>query len=228
MYEQAKRAGVEFRFGETVTSIEVASGRVRGLATDKGTYASPLLINAAGPWAHEVGQLVGFDHSVRPDSHEGGITEPVARFLGPMVVDIHPAQGSANYYFFQLATGQVVFCITPSPSIWGFDRRETSEFLPMVAKRMVGLMPCLTNLRVRRTWRGLYPMTPDGSPLVGWSRDVGGYLAAVGMCGQGFMLGPGLGELIDRIVREATTPDDEETLALLSPYRAFGGQEALK
>ena len=89
-------------------------------------------------------------------------------------------------------------------------------------------MPCLANLRVRRTWRGLYPMTPDGSPLVGRSHDVDGYVMAIGMCGQGFMLGPGLGELLSRLVREETTPEDEETLSLLSPYRAFGGQEALK
>ncbi|MDY7023471.1 MAG: efflux RND transporter permease subunit, partial [Cyanobacteriota bacterium] len=36
-----------------------------------------------------------------PDSHEAGITEPVARFLGPMVVDIRPTPGSKNYYFYQ-------------------------------------------------------------------------------------------------------------------------------
>jgi len=228
MYEQAKAEGASFRFGETITGIEVVSGRVRGVVTDKGTYEAPIVVNAAGPWANEVGHLVGMEHPVRPDSHEGGITEPVAHFLGPMVVDIRPASGSANYYFFQLATGRIVFCITPSPSLWGFDRRETSAFLPMVAKRMVDLMPCLTNLRVRRTWRGLYPMTPDGSPLVGWSREVSGYLMAIGMCGQGFMLGPGLGELLSRILRAEATPEDEETLSILSPYRAFAGQEALK
>jgi sarcosine oxidase subunit beta len=228
MYDQARSAGVAFRFGETTTAVETAAGRVRGIVTDKGAYEAADVVNAAGAWAGEIGQLVEMDHPVRPDSHEGGITEPVARFLGPMVVDIRPAPGSANYYFFQLATGQVVFCITPSPSIWGFDRRETSAFLPMVSKRMVDLMPCLANLRVRRTWRGLYPMTPDGSPLVGRSHDVDGYVMAIGMCGQGFMLGPGLGELLSRLVREETTPEDEETLSLLSPYRAFGGQEALK
>jgi sarcosine oxidase subunit beta len=228
IYEQAKRAGVEFHFGEPVTAIDVTSGQVRGLSTEKGSYAAPVVVNAAGAWANEVGRLVGIDHPVRPDSHEGGVTEPVARFLRPMVVDIRPAPGSANYYFFQLATGQIVFCITPNPSIWGFDRCETSAFLPMVARRMVDLMPCLANLRVRRTWRGLYPMTPDGSPLVGWSREVRGYLAAVGMCGQGFMLGPGLGELLDRVVRGELAPEDTEILTLLSAYRVFGGQEMLK
>jgi sarcosine oxidase subunit beta len=228
MYEQAKAAGASFRFGETIAGIQTVAGRVRGVVTDKDAYEAPIVVNAAGPWASEVGHLAGMEHPVRPDSHEGGITEPVAHFLGPMVVDIRPAPGSANYYFFQLATGQVVFCITPSPSLWGFDRRETSAFLPMVAKRMVDLMPCLTNLRVRRTWRGLYPMTPDGSPLVGWSRDVSGYLMAIGMCGQGFMLGPGLGELLSRLARGEATPEDEEILSILSPYRAFAEQEALK
>jgi sarcosine oxidase, subunit beta len=66
----------------------------------------------------------------------------------------------------------------------------------MVAQRMVDLMPRLANIKVRRTWRGLYPMTPDGSPIVGWARSVEGYLHAVGMCGQGFMLGPGVGALL--------------------------------
>jgi len=228
MYAAAAQAGATFRYNERVTAIDLTDGHVSGVKTDHGEYAAPVIVNAAGPWAGEIGKLVGLDHPVNPDSHEGGITEPVAHFLNPMVVDIRPAPGSANYYFYQLGTGQVVFCITPQPSIPGFDRRETSEFLPMVARRMVDLMPRLENIRVRRTWRGLYPMTPDGSPLVGWSEEVPGYLMAIGMCGQGFMLGLGLGELLARMVTDALTADDEETLQILSPQRQFQGQEALK
>ena len=93
---------------------------------------------------------------------------------------------------------------------------------------MVNLMPCLVNIRVRRTWRGLYPMTPDGAPIVGWARDLGGYLMVIGMCGQGFMLGPGLGEVLARMVMQQVTPEDRAILEELSPYRAFAGQEALK
>jgi len=229
LYDAAKAAGATFRFSEPVTGICVNNGRVAGVKSAKGNYDAPVVINAAGPWARQVGGLLGFDHPVRPDSHEGGITEPVAHFLNPMVVDIRPAPGSANYYFFQLGTGQVVFCITPSPNIWGDDRRETSNFLPMVARRMVDLMPRLENIRVRRTWRGLYPMSPDGSPLVGWSREIEGYLMAIGMCGQGFMLGPGLGELLARVVTQDELDEkDQEVLDILSPYREFAGMEALK
>jgi sarcosine oxidase subunit beta len=227
-YRRARTLGARFFFNEQVTGLVVSGGRVAGVRTDKGEYGAPVVINAAGPWGAEVAAMAGIDVPVRPDSHEAAVTEAVARFLGPMVVDIRPVAGSANYYFYQHATGQVIFCITPSPSLWGMDVRETSSFLPMVASRMVGLIPRLGNLRVRRTWRGLYPMTPDGFPIVGWARELEGYMLAVGMCGQGFMLGPGLGELIGRMIQGKTSEDDRETLTYLSPYREFKGQERLK
>jgi sarcosine oxidase subunit beta len=89
-------------------------------------------------------------------------------------------------------------------------------------------MPKLAHVRVRRTWRGLYPMTPDGSPIVGPARELEGYVHAVGMCGQGYMLGPGVGALLARLVGDALTLEDAETLEELSPYRSFGGEEVLK
>jgi sarcosine oxidase subunit beta len=227
-YRRARALGARFLFNERVTGLIVSGGRVAGVRTDKGEYGAAVVVNAAGPWGAEVAAMAGLDVPVRPDSHEGAVTEAVSRFLGPMVVDIRPVAGSANYYFYQHATGQVIFCITPSPSIWGTDIRETSSFLPMVASRMVDLIPRLRNLRVRRTWRGLYPMTPDGFPIVGWARELEGYMLAVGMCGQGFMLGPGLGELIGRMIQGKTGENDRETLTYLSPYREFKGQEKLK
>ena len=228
MYEEARRAGAEFRFREQVTGIEAREGKVRAVVTDKGRYGTKVVLNAAGAWAAAVGRLLGEEHPVVPDSHEAGVTEPVAHFLDPMIVDIRPAPGSSNYYFHQLASGQFTFCISPDPPIVGEDCRETSAFLPMVARRMVDLMPRLANLRVRRTWRGLYPMTPDGSPLVGWSREVEGYAVAIGMCGQGVMLGPGLGELLARMITDTLTADDREVLEALSPQRPFVAHEALK
>jgi sarcosine oxidase subunit beta len=227
-YAHARELGVEFRFRERVTGIIRRRGRVVGVRTDQGGYATGTVINAAGPWARAVAQMAGLDVPVVPDSHEAGITEPVERFLGPMVVDIRPAEGSKNYYFYQHGPGPIVFCITPDPPIVGTDRRETSIFLPMIAQRMVDLMPKLANIKVRRTWRGLYPMTPDGFPIVGRARELEGYICAVGMCGQGYMLGPGVGVLLTHLVKDDLTSQDKEVLEELSPYREFGGEEKLK
>ena len=226
--EAARRAGAEFRFGERVTELFVEGGRIRGVRSDRGSYTASVVVNAAGGAAAQVAALAGDELAVRADLHEAAISEPVAPFLTPLVVDVRPGPGSANVYFYQSKGGQLVFCLTPSPPIWGDDLRETSVFLPQVAQRLVALMPRLRHLRVRRTWRGIYPMTPDGSPLVGWSERTEGLLHAAGMCGQGFMLGPGVGSLVARMVAGETTPEDAETLAAWAPQRAFVGQEALR
>jgi sarcosine oxidase subunit beta len=227
-HRRAVERGVQFRFGERVTGIVQRRGGVVGVRTDKGGYATETVINAGGAWARSIAQAAGLDTPVVPDSHEAGITEPVARFLHPMLVDLRTSPGARNYYFYQHKPGGIVFCITPDPPIVGTDRRETSAYLPMIANRMVDLMPKLANVKVRRTWRGLYPMTPDGAPVLGWSKKVEGYMHAEGMCGQGFMLGPGVAALLGRTVRGVDSPHDQEILRELAPDREFGGDEALK
>ena len=89
-------------------------------------------------------------------------------------------------------------------------------------------MPKLMNIKVRRTWRGLYPMSPDGSPIVGESDEVEGYIHAVGMCGQGFMLGPGLATYLVKLCKKELGDEDRAIADKFSPYRDFAGTEKLK
>ena len=191
-YNRAVEAGAEFRFGERVTGISSINGSGISVKTDKGNYSAGRVLNAAGAGAAGVGKLMGLDLPIAPDSHEGGVTEPVKPFFRPLVVDIREFPGSKNFYFYQEEGGHLVFCLTPEPIIPGLNRDSTSDFLPQSARRLIRLFPRLRNLRVRRVWRGLYPMTPDGVPIVDRVEGVDGFYVAVGFCGQGLMLGPGI------------------------------------
>ncbi len=226
-YVMSDYNGAEYFFNEEVIDFESANGRITKVITNKETYEADLIVNASGGDARELCAKAGLDVPVYPDSHEGGVTEPVKRFFEPMLVDIRPTKGSANYYFYQNGEGQVVFCITPDPKIPGKDCDNTSEFLPSVVHRMLNLYPRLRNLRIRRTWRGLYPMTPDGFPIVGYAKEYDNMLLAIGMCGQGFMLGPGLGEILAEIIVDKTHEYDS-ILEELTLYRNFTGEEKLK
>jgi len=227
-YNQSKKLGADFLFKTIVEDLIIDHDSIKGVITNKGSFYAPIVINAAGAWAVKIGEMAGLHLPITPDSHEAGITEPVSRFLNPMIVDMRPYRKSSNFYFYQHCTGQIVFCVTPSPNAWGFDTRETSEFLPLVARRLIEIIPKLQNIRVRRTWRGLYPMTPDGFPILGFEPEVEGFLQAAGMCGQGFMLGPGIAELIARLVNNHLMENDKEILNSLSPQRQFLSQEMLK
>ena len=226
-YFKSKEFGAEYHFNEEVIGIKESNSRISSIITNKGEYYCKFLIDASGNSAKKIGKIVGLNIPVQPDSHEGGITEPVQTFFKPMVVDLRPGLDSQNYYFYQNTEGQVVFCITPEPPIKGTDSRSTSAYLPQVSRRMIELFPKLKNIKVRRTWRGQYPATPDGFPIIG-KTEVEGFILAVGMCGQGYMLGPGIGKLIARLLTNNLSKDIEENLNSLSLYRQFGGEEKFK
>lgn len=227
-YRQALRTKVEFRFNEPVIDVLQTNGQIQGVVTMNSTYHAPIVINAAGAYAKSIGEMTGISLPVRPNVHEAGVTEPVQRFIEPMIVDTRKVNGSSSIYFYQHATGQIIFCLTPEPPLWDSELIETSYFLPLSARRLLALVPALRNIKVRRTWSGYYPMTPDGSPLLGWDKTNKGMLIAAGMCGQGFMLGAGIGKLISRMINQQTTAIDQEILDQLSPYREFAAPEALK
>jgi sarcosine oxidase subunit beta len=227
-HKRAVESGAEFHFRERVLDFITEGDRVIGIMTDKGSYYAKIVINAAGGWAKPLSKKLGLDVPVEPDSHEAAITEPVGRLFYPMIVDMRSYPGSANFYFYQHPTGKIIFCMTPDPLIWGIHTIASSEFLPKAARRLIDLMPVLKYIRVRRVWRGTYPMTPDGSPIIGEVEGLEGYLLAVGMCGQGFMFGPGVGQLLTHMVLNDLDQTDKMILKNLSFYRDFDVVERLK
>ncbi|MCP4131836.1 MAG: FAD-binding oxidoreductase [bacterium] len=226
-YKAAREKGVVFSFGETVTAVKKKGNRVVTVEGSRDTYTPGFVVNAAGAHASGIGKLIGETVPVYPAPHEAGVTEPVKRFFNPMIVDTRSIEGSDNCYFYQNKEGPVIFCVTPNPEITGNNNENRSNFLPGVIRRMLYVYPRLRNLRVRRTWRGLYPMTPDGLPIVGFSQKIENLFHLGGMCGQGFMLGPGLGEILAEVLVEKTQ-EYNSILEELSPHRDFSGEELLK
>ncbi len=220
---ESRKRGAEFRFDEKVTDLIINNHRIEGVVTAKGKYYSDVVVNASGAEARKIGQMAGIDIPVVPDSHEAGITAPVEEFFDPLVVDIRPGGDgkTENFYFGQNDRGQVIFCYTPADKFVGKNRSETSEFMPVLSRRLIDLVPRLKNILVRRVWRGLYPMTPDGIIIVDKVKEVEGFYLAVGMCGQGFMLGPGVGLNIASLVVKGEPLIDKEVFESLSFYRDF-------
>ena len=232
LMRHAQAAGAELRVNERVIGYLFDGETIAGVRTDQGTYHAPRVVLATGADAADHGELLGIEIPVLPDSHEAGITAPVAPFIKPLVVDMRPGvEGkTANFYFGQNHEGQIIFCYTPSELFVGTDRECQSEFLPILAGRLISLVPRLRHLLVRRVWRGCYPMTPDGVPIISNVDRVPGLTLAVGMCGQGFMLGMGVGQEVANLVTEGEHLLPPEAADPVNFQRDFGagGTEALK
>ncbi len=228
----AQRLGATFAFNEKVTGYLVEKGAIRGVRTAKETYHAPIVVIATGADASDDGERLGIDLPVNPDSHEAGITAPVEHFLPPLIVDMRPGpEGkTANFYFGQNSEGQIIFCYTPSELFLGKNRESLSEFLPVLAGRMISLIPRMRHLLVRRVWRGTYPMTPDGVPIIDNVPQIAGLTLAVGMCGQGLMLGPGVGQEVASLAVDgvSTLPSGAHNSIRYGRDFKAAGTEALK
>ena len=233
---EATKLGAEFRYRESINRLITKGNKkdltVQGVKTTKGEYKADVVLNAAGAHASSICKMAGLNIPVNPDSHEAGITAPIKPFLNPLVVDIRPGDKgkTANFYFGQNLEGQIIFCYTPIKIFPGENRQATSEFMPIMARRMVNLIPRFKNLTIRRLWRGLYPMTPDGVAVVGKPSKVEGLYLGIGMCGQGFMMGPGVGLNLASLITKGKPLLKQKVFDLLSPDRDFysGKKEALK
>lgn len=216
-----KRLGGEVVVGAEVRKINVSSARVVSVVTDKEEFFAGNVVNAAGPWAAQVGEMAGLKIPVKPDRHECIVTEAAERLFDPMLVDYRP---DGCYFVQHVGTGHFLGCYTPSPLVPGYSLEASHEFLTEMPRRMVRLVPKLAGLKVLRQWAGSYEMSPDGNPLCGRT-SLEGFYAACGMSGHGFMFGPAVGRLMAELIDcgQPSLPLDQFALD-----RDFGQVEAMK
>ena len=77
--------------------------------------------------------------------------------------------------------------------------------------RVAHRYPAAADAPVARAWAGLYDMTPDAHPIIGWVGD--GVYAACGFSGHGFMQSPAVGRAVAEELLGVESSFD------LSPYR---------
>jgi sarcosine oxidase subunit beta len=221
--DEAKVLGAEVIFRRKVSDLIIKNNSLRGVKSGKEEYLSDIVVNAAGNNASQICKMANVEVPIIPDLHEAGISSPVKPFLSPFVVDLRPGEEgrTANFYFGQVESGQIIFCYTPLPKIPGEELGCTSEFMPIIARRLVDLIPRLKNLLIRRLWRGTYPMTPDGIAVVGDVPTVKGLYLGVGMCGQGFMMGPGVGANLAKLISKGKPKMDDGVFKMLSCERNY-------
>jgi sarcosine oxidase subunit beta len=100
----------------------------------------------------------------------------------------------------------------PAPSArWGSDEVVDDDIVEDKRRRLAHRYPPAAGAAVVRAWAGLYDMTPDAHPVIGWAGE--GVYAACGFSGHGFMQSPAVGRAVaEELLGRASEID-------LSPYR---------
>jgi sarcosine oxidase, subunit beta len=179
------------------------------VVTNKNIYETSKVVNAAGGYSKEIGDMAGVEIPVYSENHEILATEPVERIQGPMVMSF-----SKNIYCQQVPHGAFLMGRSNPFVERGHDVESTWQFLDHMAKTVTDIMPLVGKLRVVRQWGGSYNMSPDRQPIISDTNELEGFYMACGFSGHGFMFAPMTGLLLSEIILKEKTTIEMESLHL--------------
>jgi sarcosine oxidase, subunit beta len=190
----AKLGGKSFNNVE-VTGIKVEAGRVSGVETNKGFIATPLVVNAAGPWAGLIGVMAGVYIPITSLRRQMFTTTPIPEIPADMPFVIDFAQ---SLYFHREGDGLLIGMSNPDEK-HGFDQNVDEDFELVNLEAGIARLPIAEKAGMVSHWAGLYEVTPDAHPFFGKTL-VEGFLVVGGFSGHGFMHGPISGKLMTELI----------------------------
>jgi sarcosine oxidase subunit beta len=201
----AQARGVEIVRGTEVVGIATQNQRISEVITSAGRVQTRVVVNAAGPWAADIGRMVSLDVPVAPERRHIFIAQPP----GGGSWDDRPGAVPANRvmvidfestFYFHREGGGLLFGMADPDEQPGFDITVKWDFLPKVIDVALHRLPALADAAVSHAWAGLYEMTPDHNPIIGPAPDVAGLFTVAGFSGHGFQHSPAAGRILSDLI----------------------------
>jgi glycine/D-amino acid oxidase-like deaminating enzyme len=194
--QRARSLGVEIIEETPVTGFVLNAGRVTGVETPAGRIDAGSIVIAAGAYAGGLGKLAGADIPVAPFRRMSFVTEPFSRV--PRTVPMTIEFGTSLY--FHPESGGFLFGMSDPDEPSSFRRTVDDEWMAKTVTNLCRRAPVFEEARVLRGWAGLYEITPDDNPVLGYVPGVDGLVVASGFSGHGYMQGPAIGRCISELI----------------------------
>ncbi|MSO69769.1 MAG: FAD-binding oxidoreductase [Alphaproteobacteria bacterium] len=212
----AQGMGLSFMSGVTVKAIETRSGRVTGVDTSLGRIDAPIVIAATNAWARDLLSPIGVDVPIKRMRLDMAI---LRQGLGKRQVRTCITDGNSNVVLrpdlgpyawvvaYPPAMPEVVDPLGEAPA------DEIAQHRLRMDKAFAARLPDYVGAEIVRSVSGVYDVTPDYHPILGWAGGIEGLCLAIGFSGHGLKLAPAIGEVI------AATVLDQEPAFDISPLR---------
>lgn len=191
----AQKMGVKAVSGAEVVGITVSRGETEEVQTSLGAVKTRMILNAAGPWAGQIGQMAGVQIPIVPLRRQMFTTNPLKEIPEdfPFVIDF-----AKSLYFHREGEGLLIGMSNQNEKP-GFDQNVDEEFELVNLEAALERMPLVEKASRASHWAGLYEVTPDAHPIFG-NTDVKGFTLCAGFSGHGFMHGPIAGKLMSEFI----------------------------
>src|SRR6266545_635545 len=195
----AKRMGVKTLNHAEVTGIRVSGGTVESVETTQGSIKTRMILNAAGPWSSQIGEMAGVQLPVVPLRRQMFTTTPMPEIPAdfPFVIDF-----AQSLYFHRDGDGLLIGMSNANEKP-GFDQSVDADFELVNMEAAAKRLPLMEKAGRVSHWAGLYEVTPDAHPIFG-ETPVDGFFVVTGFSGHGFMHGPIAGKLMAEYMLDGT------------------------
>jgi D-arginine dehydrogenase len=219
--------GLKARGGTVVTNAELQALERRGgvwhLTTRAGEYSAPIVINAAGAWADEIGRMAGTGLIGLVPKRRTALTFDLPAGLNPASwPSLHDVD---ELFYAKPEAGRLLASPadeTPSPPC---DAQPEEIDIVTVIDRLEAVIT-IKITRIARKWAGLRSFVDDRTMVAGEAGTAKGFFWLAGQGGYGIQTSPSMGRAIAALVRGQDLPADllrrGLTSATLSPSRMGG------
>ncbi len=211
--DRARELGARVFTDTRVTAIDGVGGREWIVRTETGEIKTELVVNAAGPFAPEIGRMVGLEIPITPRRGQLLVTETLPNLITSIFLSAQYIAAKFNpelaktagegISIEQTASGTLVLGSTRE--FVGYDTGVTNEGISAIAARAAQVIPRLNEVHIIRTFAGLRPYTPSGLPFLGFVEGLEGFIMAAGHEGDGIALAPITGDLIAQLILSGKT-----------------------
>lgn len=227
MARGARSRGAEIYRHTRVTAIEQKPNQEWLITTDKGQISAEHIVNAAGTWCREIGDMMGIDLPVVPMLHQYIVSDRIEAFAEldselPMIRD-----PDESWYLRMERDGVIIgpyekngkaWSIDGVPPEFGMELLEPDlDAIADIAGLAMARVPAAADGGIKSIVNGPITFTPDANPLIGPAFGLDNAWLLTGSS-MGIMEGGGAGRFLAEWMDGAEPPMD----ALAVDARRFG------
>ncbi len=198
----ARRLGAEVQLRTHVHGLTARADGQWEVHTGQDTILAEHVVNAAGLWAREVGDMAGAYLPLHPMEHQYLVTDDIPEVYNHGSELPHVMDPTGESYLRQEGRGLVIgfyeqacehWAVDGTP--WEFGHELLSDRLERIGDSLevaYRRYPVLETARIKRVINGPFTFAPDGNPLVGPVPGLRNYWTACAVM-AGFSQGGGVG-----------------------------------
>ena len=198
----AKMKGAEIVLRTKVEALNPKSDGSWEVITNQGTLIAEHVVNAAGLWAREVGEMAGVSLPLHPMEHQYLVTDEIDQIINRKNELPHVMDPTGESYLRQEGNGLVIgfyeqACVpwAVEGTNWDFGHELLTDDLDRIGDSLsiaYHRFPVLETAGLKRVINGPFTFAPDGNPLVGPVPGLTNFWSACAVM-AGFSQGGGVG-----------------------------------